>query len=385
MNLPTKTSFSPNSPCAEIDVAAYGPPRSPRTWSGTPYHLTAAIEKIIPIRHAHDALEPKYLKLFSYGMAMLLHRTRSELHRVALTRFARRWFLRLKLGIDPKVPTLHYGTLFVPVPAARGSSHYVFTDATWHTWADGRKIPEPLWLHIEAQEKIALQSARHVFTVSQHAAESVSKHYDVDPRRVTPVGTGRGGIRPFFGEKPSGPLRILFVAKERFADKGGELLVDAFRLARAETDNIELTIVGQDSYLERGDMEGITVKGFVALEELQALFESSHLFVLPAYHEPWGLVYLEALSCKTAIVGLRRHAFPEISGNGKFGFIAEEATPEALGAILVRAARDRNSVITAGELGQKHVLENFDWDICARTITDIIQADLSFPEKHLAS
>lgn len=360
-----------------LDVVAYGPPRSPRTWSGTPFRLIEAIEKIVPIRRAYDALESRPIKLISYGAALLIHQTRSELYRVCLTRLVRRWRLRFMLGVDLSVPTLHFGTLCMPIPMARGSRHYIFTDATWQTWAEGRSMPGRLNLHIDAQEKSALLGARHIFTVSEHAAESVCQHYGLDTQRVTPVGTGRGGIRPYFGDKPKGPLRILFVAKERFADKGGELLVDAFRLARLTVPDIELTIVGQDSYLKRGDMNGITVKGFVPFDELQQLFETSHLFALPAYHEPWGLVYLEALSCKTAIVGLRRHAFPEISGNGKFGFIAEAATPQALAATLVTAAQRRDYVAAAGELGQKHVLESFDWDICAKKITNAIQDDYS--------
>jgi glycosyltransferase involved in cell wall biosynthesis len=82
---------------------------------------------------------------------------------------------------------------------------------------------------------------------------------------------------------------------------------------------LRLLIVGQNSYPGlTNDVPGLRLCGHISREELQRLFQESALFAMPAYSEPWGMVYLEALISKTPILGLRRTALPEFTGNGRW-------------------------------------------------------------------
>ena len=88
---------------------------------------------------------------------------------------------------------------------------------------------------------------------------------------------------------------------------------------------------------ELKNINGLEVYGFVSKEKLEELYRTSSLFVQPALDEPWGLVFLEALLCQLPIVGLDRNAFPELSGNGRFGFACKEEDPQLLAELLEEA------------------------------------------------
>jgi glycosyltransferase involved in cell wall biosynthesis len=114
------------------------------------------------------------------------------------------------------------------------------------------------------------------------------------------------------------------------------------------------------------------VTGFVDEDDLQTLFDDARLFAMPALNEPWGLVYLEALATRTPILGLRRHAFPEISGNGRFGIIVEEANADAVGEALIAALADPARLERLGGDGQEHCLATYSWDHVAALIAPIV-------------
>jgi hypothetical protein len=60
-------------------------------------------------------------------------------------------------------------------------------------------------------------------------------YYGVSRDRISIVGGGWGPIEPFFGEKDYANGPILCVAKMRFEDKGGRLLIEAFRNRETES------------------------------------------------------------------------------------------------------------------------------------------------------
>jgi glycosyltransferase involved in cell wall biosynthesis len=91
---------------------------------------------------------------------------------------------------------------------------------------------------------------------------------------------------------------------------------------------------------------------------------------MPALHEPWGLVYLEALACRCAVLGLDRNALGEITGAGKYGFLVRHATPAAIADALVLAFSDTDKLRSMAAAGQEHCLSTYSW---ARTAALIRQ------------
>ena len=199
-----------------------------------------------------------------------------------------------------------------------------------------------------------------IFTIGEYLIEDLVQHYHIPKEKVTPVGTGPGGISPYTGKKDYTIPTVLFVAKARFEDKGGDLLLQAFKLAKKSLPKLRLIIVGQE--LDHFDkIDGLEIYGHVPFDQLKAFFAQSSLFAMPALNEPWGLVYLEAMLSKMPILGLRRNAIPEFTLNGQLGFMAEKPTPESVAETLVEAFRDTERLGKMGEMAQANVRNRYTW------------------------
>jgi glycosyltransferase involved in cell wall biosynthesis len=220
----------------------------------------------------------------------------------------------------------------------------------------------------ECFESRALCAAERILTVSQYVKRDVIEHYRVPAERVTVVGTGRGKIRPMAGAKDSDGV-TLFVAKDRFHEKGGPLLLEGFRLAVRSDKRLKLIVVAEEQYRRAVEsVPGATFKTALPWAELEVLFNRASLFAMPAKYEPWGLVYIEALACGTPVLGLNRNALPELTLNGEAGFLLNEDTPEAIAVGLLDAFSNTDRLAEMGRVGARHVLDHYNWEATASRI-----------------
>jgi glycosyltransferase involved in cell wall biosynthesis len=357
-----------------IALASYGDPYSPKTWSGTPRYLMHGLRRagasVIGIDSSIGAARRWAYRLLHRAAGYPEHprARRARSHSASLvTRRA------LALGCTK---VLHTGSLDLPDPNGEsGLKRYLLCDSTWDLWSRER-YPEDICRVLDGLEREAYMQVRHFFPESRYVRDNLVTHYGIDPDCITVVGTGRGEIEPFTGEKDYANSYILFVAKERFADKGGPLLLDAFKLAQAENRNLKLVVVGDDRYREKiGDVANVTVTGRVSWDRLQELFNKAALFAMPALNEPWGLVYIEALVCRTPVLGLNRNAFPEIAGDGKFGFVVDEPTPAAVAEAILDAFSAPERLREMGHAGQAYCLRTYSWDNVAKRVADVMLSE----------
>lgn len=294
----------------------------------------------------------------------------------------RRWFASRRACVQAErgrcAGLLHLGTYDVPVrPVA--TRHYMYVDNTYDLWESQSRAARELsarkrrgFRQLEAR---ALRQLRHVFTAGEHVARNLVDAFGVPPERVTAVGTGLGGISPYHGPKDYTTGRLLVVAKARRHDKGLPLLLDAFEVARKTRPDLQLTVVGGEGFPGLAGRPGVHGVGWIEAADLQRLFEEATLYVMPASYEPWGLAYLEALACRTPVVGLRRNALPEITDQGRHGFLLERPDAQALAATLLHALADPAALERIGREGQRHCLSRYCWDTIATRIADVIGRD----------
>jgi glycosyltransferase involved in cell wall biosynthesis len=203
-----------------------------------------------------------------------------------------------------------------------------------------------------------------VFTPSEYVRAELIDHYGVAPTKVTVVGTGRGKIRPFAGEKDYANGLMLFVGPGGSMNKGGDLVLQALQRARKTLPHLRLAIVADDQMLAAArNIPNVQAHSHVSWETLQSLYEQATLFVMPARHQPWGLAYLEALSCRMPIVGLDRLSTPELTDQGRHGFVLRQEDPDELARVMVEAYRDPQRLAAMGARGQQFVLDRFTWDL----------------------
>lgn len=359
----------------QLAIASWGDPRDPATWSGTPSQVIAALEKQgVEILTLDCGLgQPQWRFEHNWD------RLRGRDYGYSLRRVGRRNCVRLAANLPSTCAGIvHMASLTVPrAGSTPGMRNFLMCDALNDFW---QKYFRPQDKGTPRQQRDSEENERAVvagcdglFPISQHAAHSLRHHYGADEEKISVVGTGRGQIAPLQGSKDYTRKNILMVAAQRFEDKGGPLLLQALQIARRRDPRLHLTLVSPEKYRPFvGSAEGVTLTGRVEWSELQRLFDEACLYAMPALCEPWGLVYAEALATKTPILGLNRAALPELTQNGKYGFIVPEATPQAVAETLLQAVSDPATLQRMGEAGQKYSLETFTWERTAQLMSAAI-------------
>ena len=376
------TSEIPKTVSEKIAVSALGDPLAKSTWSGTPFRLCHELKKMGRLGPTYnvDAYAPWPIPRLARLAARLYYFNSHESSRGKLTRFLRQHGLKRFLDSNSPRHVLHLGSLALPMRQQDlNTKHYLFCDSTWHLWSkdstNQSKCSKRLLRDAETLESLLYPQMSRIFSISGYVKDDLIAHYGLPPEKIVVVATGRGSIAPYYGPKDYASGRILFVAKERFADKGGDLLVEAFKMAVAKNPSLHLILVGDQEY-ERFTREhpNISAHGYVTAQQLQQLFDEAALFAMPALNEPWGLVYLEALSCQTPILGLSRNAIPEMTGAGSYGFLSREPAAESISQTLLQAFADVDRLAQMGRSGQDYCLSNFTWEQTANRIVEAIDS-----------
>ena len=367
----------------KLTVCSLGDPLSPRTWSGTPANLCRVLRDTGRLAGTLDT--ETYLSRWprlAWKVARRLYYTGSRyvrLGRLERAGRARRVHTVFPPGREDAADLLHIGTHDLPaVPTDKQRQrHYLFTDGTWNLWreyaTDQQSVSRRLSRDIVELDRQSYATVDHIFTIGEYVRQDMIAHYGVPGEKVTAVGSGRGSIQPYHGEKDYAHGHILFVAKERFGDKGGTSLLAGFARARERNPALRLVLAGRDEYVAlAAGHPGVTGYGHVPLAQLQSLFEQASLFAMPAANEPWGLVYLEALACRTPILGLRRLSLQEITGEGRYGFCLDTDAPDEIADALVRAFADPSALAQMGTEGQAHSLATYTWENTVGRIVETV-------------
>ena len=87
--------------------------------------------------------------------------------------------------------------------------------------------------------------------------------------------------------------------------------------------------------------------GYVADEDLRALYAGAAVFAMPSLYEGFGLPCLEAMAAGTPVVAADRAALPEACGGA--ALLADPGDADAFAAALLRAAgAERDRLVAAG-------------------------------------
>lgn len=353
-------------------VSDAGDPTNPRTWSGTPSNLIQGFKQIGVDVEGLNVTIPRWIRIGLTGTSVLLGYGRD---------FRRTWLGNLYASLatrskgSPDTLFVHTSSSTIP---SRGKSrrglHVLYLDSTFHLMAQHTLMPyspRQLERYDEFEQK-SLKAADFVFPISECGARDVIGHYGISADLVFPAGTGKGSIRASDAERFYDDPTILFVAKQRFEEKGGVLLLNAFRIARESNPNLKLVVVATEPYRAMVEaLPGTRFASNLVWDELQGLFNTASVYAMPAIHEPWGLVYIEAMSCGTPILGLDRYAVPEMTGYGEFGFIVSEPTPEAVAVGLVSALSDPVRLKHMGQRARQRVENHYGWEkVASRILTN---------------
>lgn len=176
---------------------------------------------------------------------------------------------------------------------------------------------------------------------------------------------------------------ILFVGRLS-KQKGVEYLISAMPDVLKKIKNARLLIIGEGQ--SKQDLEKLTRKlrldkaidflGGVAQEDLVDYYNASKAVVLPSLSsktgtEGLGLVLLEAMATKTAVVGSNIGGIKDIIKDKETGLLSEQKNPRSLSKCIITLLKDKNLRGKVALNGQKFVKKNYSWGLISNKFSDI--------------
>ena len=261
-----------------------------------------------------------------------------------------------------------------------GLPHFVYTDHTNlanidYPIKDNHKLYSPAWI---ALEHTIYQNARQVFTRSSNITRSLVEQYQCDPCRVSCVYAGSNIARQAEPLDNDGyhNKNILFVGID-WERKGGPELLEAFRQVLNVHPDAHLTIVGCSPQV---NLPNCHVMGRLPLAEVKTYYRQASVFCLPTKLEPFGIVFIEALSYRLPIVATCVGAIPDFVHEGENGYLVEPGETKSLAEALSKLLADPEQCQRFGRKGRLLAEENYNWEKVGLRIKEGIKAALTAPK-----
>jgi glycosyltransferase involved in cell wall biosynthesis len=260
---------------------------------------------------------------------------------------------------------IHSNSICIPESLAKLGPNVIYSDSSFTGINKYRPSPasEKAINSFNNETNKYLGRAAKVFTFNEWTRKSLISDYAVKAEKIENIGFG-ANLDPYYGEKNYENNLILTVLRRGTEkEKGLNLLIEGFKLAKKVNEKLTLAVVGTTGEA----IDGVEYYENFPREKTIELFREASLFAMPAICEPNGMVFIEALASKTPILGLNRLAFPEFSGYGKYGFIAEENS-KSISELILEAFNDPLRLKKMGIEGQEFVLAKYDWTIVVKKI-----------------
>jgi alpha-maltose-1-phosphate synthase len=247
-------------------------------------------------------------------------------------------------------------------------------------------------------ERTALEAADAVIAVSDGMrADVLSAYPAVDPARVHVVHNGidtdlfsprpdpdllrRLGVDP-----DAGPVAVFVGRITR--QKGVPHLLRAMRQVRPDvqlllaagspdTPEIAAEVDREVAALAASGRRVVHVRDILPRPDLVAVLSTADVFVCPSVYEPLGIVNLEAMACRTAVVASAVGGIPEVVVDGETGRLVpydadDPAGFEAgLAAAVDEVTADRDEAAAYGANGRDRAVASFGWPAIAQRTVDV--------------
>jgi glycosyltransferase involved in cell wall biosynthesis len=222
-------------------------------------------------------------------------------------------------------------------------------------------------------DRLAWRRAELLIAASDHLAERLLEAGFQQSRiRVVPPGRDVAAA----SARPSPDLRAgrraaLLTIANWLPRKGIVELLEAF--AALPADVATLHLAGDDAAdpryaarvrrrLSEPELRGrVVVHGRLAREDVAALYRAADVFVLPAFREPYGTVWGEAMALGLPVVGWRAGNLPYLAEDEEEGLLVEPGDVDGLRRALLRLATDDAARASLGAAAKRRAEARPTW------------------------
>ena len=228
-------------------------------------------------------------------------------------------------------------------------------------------------------EKVGLESADKIIAVSKTMKRDILKYFNVPEHKIEIIYNGID-LDKWTNKPISAELRkkfnikndyILFVGRPT-KQKGMEYLIEA-----ADQIPPEIQVVMAASGADTAEYEEqirkkietrkniVWINEFLNEDEYIQLYSSARIFVCPSVYEPFGIINLEAMACKTPIVASAVGGIKEVVMNEETGILVEPKNIMQLADSIRLLLKNPALAKEYGESGRKRVERYFGWNFIA--------------------
>jgi glycosyltransferase involved in cell wall biosynthesis len=194
-------------------------------------------------------------------------------------------------------------------------------------------------------------------------------------------------LEAFFDAASGEPRPVLIFVGRFLGFKRVPLLIRAYQQARARMSTpAPLVIWGGSPGEWEGEhphtlatelgVDGVFFAGWRGHEDLPRGLACADCFVAPSKNEPFGLVYLEAMSCGLPVIGTQSGgppSFVDVVPGEPDGWLVPPDDEDALADAMVQAIDGSDVRRWRGENAARHVRESYSWTGLAGRFTELYE------------
>lgn len=225
-------------------------------------------------------------------------------------------------------------------------------------------------------ERLAVSWADHIFTTTQPNVKEILEKKLAPADKLTAIPEGLNvanydsveadgkAIRQTLGIPEGAPF--IFTAARLESPKGHIFLLDAAKIVLDKIPGARFVCVGKGRLKESlekkaselGIKNNVIFPGFV--KDMLSIMKSCDLFVLPSLWEGQGVVLMEAMALKKALVASRVGGVVDVVEDGITGILVPPRDPQALADAILKLLSEPEKMHKMGEAGYRRIKENFD-------------------------
>lgn len=256
-------------------------------------------------------------------------------------------------------------------------------------------------------EKTAIEMADALIAVSKETKEDVLNHFNVDESKIKVIYNGIN-LQEYVVTSDTSTLDeynidkskpyVLFVGRIT-KQKGIIHLVNAIKYIDPDTqiilcagapDTPEIAKEMKDSVdeVKKTRNNVIWIDKMLSKKEVIQLYSHADVFCCPSIYEPFGIINIEAMACKTAVVASAVGGIKEVVVHGETGLLIpleqqseapfEPIDPDKFSRDLAnginKLINDEKLRITMAENSRKRVEDYFDWIAIAKQVEDLYKS-----------
>lgn len=235
------------------------------------------------------------------------------------------------------------------------------------------------WMQLRVTVRQTARRAAHVITISEYSRQDIAQTYDIDPGKisVTPLAAAARMTRVTDNARLRSIRAKYGIAREYILALGSIQprknlirLIEAYSLLRSahsETSFPQLVLAGKRGWLDQATTRAaqtsaysrdIVFTGYVADDDLAAIYSGAICFVYPSYFEGFGLPVVEAMQCAVPVIAGNQTSLPEVVKDA--GLLVNPFDVQAFADAIERLVNDRDFGIALGERGFARAGE-FTW------------------------